>query len=31
MSIGFIIPEPNWEPITPNIDVQEWIEDEDED
>jgi hypothetical protein len=26
--MGFIIPEPQWEPITPSIDVEEWIEDE---
>lgn len=28
MSIGFIIPEPRWDPITPEIDVDEWIEDD---
>lgn len=28
MSMGFIIPEPMWEPVTPNINIEEWEEDD---
>lgn len=28
MTIGFIIPEPLWDPVTPNIDVEEWYDDD---
>lgn len=28
MSIGFIIPEPQWDPVTPSIDVEEWYDDD---
>jgi len=27
--MGFIVPEPMWDPVTPNINVEEW-EDDDE-
>jgi hypothetical protein len=28
MSIGFIIPDPLWDPVTPNIDPEEWYDDD---
>ncbi len=28
MSIGFILPEPMWDPVTPSIDPDEWYEDD---
>jgi hypothetical protein len=30
MTIGFIIPEPSWGMPTPDIDVSEWIDEEDD-
>jgi hypothetical protein len=30
MKIGFIIPEPSWGMPTPDIDLSEWIDEEDD-
>jgi hypothetical protein len=30
MTIGFIIPEPNWDITFPNVDPDEWIDEDDE-
>ena len=30
MTIGFIIPEPNWDITFPNVDPNEWIDEDDE-
>ena len=28
MTIGFIIPDPLWEPVTPSVDPEEWYDDD---
>lgn len=30
MTLGFIIPEPKWGIATPDIDISEWIDEEEE-
>jgi len=30
MAIGFIIPEPSWGMPTPDIDISEWIDEEED-
>jgi hypothetical protein len=30
MTIGFIIPEPNWDITFPNVDPEEWIDEDEE-
>jgi hypothetical protein len=30
MTTGFIIPEPNWGIVFPNINIEEWNEEEDD-
>jgi hypothetical protein len=30
MRLGFIIPEPNWDITFPNVDPDEWIDEDDE-
>jgi len=27
--MGFIVPEPMWDPVTPDIDIEEWDEEDD--
>jgi len=28
--MGFIVPEPMWDPVTPNIDPSDWEDEDDE-
>jgi hypothetical protein len=30
MRLGFIIPEPNWDITFPNVDPEEWIDEDEE-